>query len=239
MTGVTDMADAQGGSRETFPVELQLWLSPSFPVGSFAYSHGLEWAVGQARVHDRASAVAWIGDLLRHGSARNDAILLAAAWRAARDGDAVRLAEVNDLALALSGSRERYLETSTQGKAFVTTVGAAWPGRIPKELFVALSGPVAYPVGVGAVAGAADLPLAGTAQALLAAFVSNLVSALVRLAAIGQTDGQRVIACLAATISSVASNASSSSLDELGGASFVSEIAALAHETQETRMFRS
>lgn len=236
---MSDPAVESGPARSVFPLELQLWLSPSFPVGSFAYSHGLEWAAGQGRVRDRASAEAWIGDLLRHGSARNDAILLVAAWRAARDGDAERVAEVNDLALALSGGRERYLESSTQGAAFVATVAAAWPGRLPQDIVRALAGAVAYPAAVGAVAGAADIPLGATAQAFVAAFASNLVSALVRLGVIGQTDGQRVIAGLAATIASVAANATEATLDDLGSAAFVSDIAGLGHETQETRMFRS
>lgn len=236
---MSDPAVESGPARAVFPLELQLWLSPSFPVGSFAYSHGLEWAAGQGRVRDRASAEAWIGDLLHHGSARNDAILLVAAWRAARDGDAERVAEVNDLALALSGSRERYLETSTQGAAFVATVAAAWPGRLPQDIVRALAGAVAYPVAVGAIAGGADIPLGATAQAFVAAFASNLVSALVRLGVIGQTDGQRVIGGLAGTIASVAANATEATLDDLGGAAFVSDIAALGHETQETRMFRS
>ncbi len=236
---MTTSGKEHANAREPFPLELQLWLSPAFPVGSFAYSHGLEWAVGQGRVRDRISAEAWIGDLLQHGAARNDAILLAGAWRAARDGDGARIVEINDLALALSGCRERYLETSTQGAAFITTVAAAWPGRISGETAHALSGAVAYPVAVGAVAGGAAMPLGSTTQAYLVAFTSNLVSALVRLAAIGQTDGQRIIASLAAIIASVAANAAISTPDDLGGAAFVSDIAAAAHETQETRMFRS
>jgi urease accessory protein len=233
------IGNEEAATCDPFPLELQFWLSPAFPVGSFAYSHGLEWAVGQGRVRDRASAEAWIGDLLRHGSARNDAILLAAAWSAARDGDVAGIMVHNDLALALSGSRERYLETSTQGAAFVTTVAAAWPGRIPGDIAGALTGALAYPVAVGAVAGGAAMPLGSTTQAYLGAFTSNLVSALVRLAAIGQTDGQRVLASLAATIVSVASRAAASTPDDLGGAAFVSDLAAAAHETQETRMFRS
>ena len=207
---MTSDGDDPGSPSATFPLELQLWLSPTFPVGSFAYSHGLEWAVGQGRVRDRASAESWIGDLLRHGSARNDAILLAASWRAARVGDAQRLVEVNDLALALSGCRERFLETTTQGAAFVTTVEAAWPGLVPPGIAKVLSEfapAVAYPVAVGAVAGSTGLPRAATAQAYLAAFVSNLASALVRLAAIGQTDGQRLIAGLAPTIVAAAARA--------------------------------
>ena len=66
---------------------LQIWLSPSFPVGAYAYSHGLERAVEAGYVTDRATLHDWIGDLFTHGSIRNDLILVAAAWRAVAHAD--------------------------------------------------------------------------------------------------------------------------------------------------------
>lgn len=222
-----------------FPLQLQLWLSPSFPVGSFAYSHGLEWAVQAGRVRDAASAQLWLTDLLQHGAPRNDAVLLAEAWNAVRAGDTGRLREANALALALTGSRERHLETTAQGNAFVATVRAAWMSEALEEVLGALDRQAAYPVAVGAASAAADLPLAATLQAFLASVMSNLISALVRLAVIGQTDGQRIMASLAPEIVAGAEAAARSSMDDLGGAAFLSDIAALEHETQETRMFRT
>ena len=227
------------GAAGEFPLQLQLWLSPSFPVGSFAYSHGLEWAVGAGLVRDRASAGAWLADLLRHGSLRTDAILLAEAWRAAEVGDGARLAEVNMLCLALAGSRERHLETRAQGNAFIAILHAAWDSERLRETTNALGGDIAYPVAVGAATARAGVPLASTLQAFAAAQVSNLVSALVRLSAIGQTDGQRTLATLAPVISQLAAEAASCGLDDIGNAAFMSDIAAMAHETQYTRLFRS
>jgi urease accessory protein len=61
---------------------LLIWLSPAFPVGAFAYSHGLEWAYEAGDVTDAASLQAWLTDLLEHGAARNDGILFAEAYRA-------------------------------------------------------------------------------------------------------------------------------------------------------------
>src|SRR5215207_9310874 len=65
---------------------LMVWLSPAFPVGAFAYSHGLEWAHEAGDLADAASLEDWLGSLLAFGSARNDAILFAAAYRAPGDG---------------------------------------------------------------------------------------------------------------------------------------------------------
>jgi urease accessory protein len=61
---------------------LLAWLSPSFPVGAFSYSHGIEAAVEAGRVRGRASLEAWVGAILRHGAGRIDADLLRDAWLA-------------------------------------------------------------------------------------------------------------------------------------------------------------
>ncbi len=226
-------------AKTRYPLELSVWLSPAFPVGSFAYSHGLEWAVGTHRIHDRASATAWLADLLDHGGARNDAILLAEAWRATCRGDWAAITEINELALALVNSRERRLETVTQGNAFLTTILAAWSNDNIVRMRAAVVGDLAYPVAVGIASAAHELPLGPTLQAFLAGFVANMTSALVRMSVIGQTDAQRVIAVLTRAITRLAISAENSTLDDLGTAAVLSEIAAMAHETQETRMFRT
>jgi urease accessory protein len=236
MTSAVSVADVAGLPAFT----LQLWLSPSFPVGSFAYSHGLEWAAGDGRVHDRASAQAWLSDLLDHGALRNDAILLAAAWRATSACDFDGLAAINDLAIALAGSRERRLECVAQGNAFMTTILTAWPQQAIRDARAALAkDDIAYPVAVGIAAAAHGLAVEAAANAFMAQAISNMTSALVRLAVIGQTDAQRIIAALMPAIAARAATACVSSLDDIGGAAFMSDIAAMAHETQDTRLFRS
>lgn len=230
-----------GNTREhgRFPLALQVWMSSSFPVGSFAYSHGLEWATGVGFVHDHDSARAWLSDLLSHGAARNDAILLGEAWRAARAGDPAALSSINDLARAMAGSRERELETTAQGNAFLATVAAAWGSEELVRVRDAIRGDVAYPIAVGGAAAAHGLALPDVVAAYLMSTVQNLVSALVRLAVIGQTAGQHVIAALAATIEQLSAEMPSLGLEELGGAAFISDIAAMAHETHGTRLFRT
>jgi urease accessory protein len=217
---------------ESAPLPLAIWLSPSFPVGAFAYSHGLEWAVESRRVTDAASLQDWISDLLRHGSARNDAVLLAEAWRRAGTPE---LREVAELALALSPSRERRLESGAQGSAFVLTARAAWPCAALDEL----DGEIAYPVALGAAAGGHGIALAPTLEHYLLAFVANLVSAAVRLGPIGQTDGQRILAGSLTDVRATAAFALNSTLEDLGSATLVSDLASMQHETQYSRLFRS
>jgi urease accessory protein len=215
---------------------LFIWLSPAFPVGGFAYSHGLEAAVEAGDVPDRAALGRWIDDLLALGSIRQDTILLAEAMRAARAGDVAALDGVNDLALALCAGRERHLETAAMGNAFLQTVRATWPGTAPHPWHPR---EVAYPVALGLAAAAERLDAGRAIAAFALAFVANLVSAAVRLGVVGQSDGQRVTAGVLPAVASLARFAAVSSLDDLGGCALRSDLAALSHETLYSRLFRS
>ncbi len=221
------------------PAALTVWLSPAFPVGSFAYSHGLEWAVHARAIHDLGTAQAWIGNLIAHGGVRNDLVFLSCVHRAVAAGDLEALREINDLALALAGSRERHLETSAQGTAFLAAIASAWSLPQIDEAHTALGPAAAYPVAVGLVTAAHAMPLATVLDAFAMSALANLVSALIRLSALGQSDGQRVIASLLPAALAQAAMAHTATLDDIGGAAFQSDIAALRHETQYSRFFRS
>ena len=223
---MTDDPDLRGLLR------LMAWLSPAFPVGSFAYSGGLERAVHDGLVCDSKSLEEWIAALIRHGSVWNDAVLLAEAHQAG--DDALRLAAVAELGEALAGSKERHTETMLLGEAFLSA-SAAWPHRI----FSLLPARTAYPVAVGAVARAHDVPLERTLAAFLHALASQLLSAGIRLGVTGQKDGVAILAALEDTIAKVATAAAQSDLDDLGAATVQAEIMSLRHETQGTRLFRS
>ncbi|WP_244610571.1 urease accessory protein UreF [Microvirga pakistanensis] len=211
------------------------WLSPSYPVGCYAYSHTLEWAVETGDVTNEETLVAWLTDQLLLGFGRNDAILLGEAYRAVRDRDASALEGVNDLALALSPSAELYLETSQQGRSFLDATIAAWPS----SRLILIEGDVAYPVAVGMAAAAHDIPLSIVSSAYLFGFVQTFVSAAIRLAPIGQTAGIRVCSALSATVQMVAEKTLNLSLDHIGSAMFRADLGSFHHENQYTRLFRS
>ncbi|ESY46247.1 urease accessory protein UreF [Mesorhizobium sp. RSR380A] len=213
-------------------LRLMAWLSPAFPVGGFAYSHGLERAVQDGLVADTASLAGWLETLVEMGSGWNDAVLFAESWRRARDGG--DLHEIADLAEALAGSRERHTETMLQGSAFLKAA-AAWAnpvlGRLPAEC--------AYCVAVGAVAGGNGIALQDAMSAFLQAFFSNLVQAAIRLGIVGQTDAMALLPGFEPLALSTAARAAGSTLDDLGGCAFISDIMAMKHETQYSRLFRS
>lgn len=208
------------------------WLSPAFPVGSFAYSGGLERAVHDGLVHDSDSLRDWITTLIHHGAVWNDAILLAEAHHARED--ASRLAAVGELAEALAGSKERHTETMLLGEAFLAAA-SAWP----HEVFSLLPAKTAYPVAVGAVARAHDISATKALAAFLHALASQMLSAGIRLGVTGQKDGVAILAALEEAIAEVAKRAAQSGLDDLGAATVQADIASLRHETQGTRLFRS
>ncbi|MBP1861277.1 urease accessory protein UreF [Rhizobium herbae] len=223
---MTDRADTQALLR------LVTWMSPAFPIGAFSYSGGLEQAAHDGQVTDALGLSRWLRALIAHGSSWNDAVLLAESYRAF--GDPSRLDAVREVAEALAGSRERHMETTLQGEAFLTAA-AHWPHSVLETL----TGVVAYPVAVGAVAGAHRTGLEPALAAYLHATASNLVSVAIRCGVTGQTHGVGVLAALEPVIADVAGLAASSTLDDLGSATILAEISALRHETLHSRLFRS
>jgi urease accessory protein len=220
-------------------VKLQTWFSPSFPIGAFSYSHGLEWAIDAGSVHDPRSLTQWIEGVLRHGAGRSDLILLGAMWRAVDAADWTLAREIAALAIALQPTEERRLESVGQGNAFLCAAAAAWPHRTLQAFRASFPADTAYPVAVAVVAAAHGLPLDAVAVACLHAFAANLVSAGVRLVPLGQSDGLRSLARLEPAIVQIARLARHATLDDVGSASVLADIASMRHETQYTRLFRS
>jgi urease accessory protein len=218
---------------------LLLWLSPAFPVGAFAYSHGLEWAYEAGDVTDAASLAAWLADLACFGAPHLDAALFAHAFRAAAAADWPALDAVNELAVALAGSAERRLETTAQGAAFRTAARAAWDCEALARLSARDGEPLAYPVAVAAAAAGCGMALSRAAEAFAVGQFANLVSAATRLGIIGQTAGLKILAGILPDLSALAREAAGATLDDLGACALRSDIAAMRHETQYSRLFRS
>lgn len=223
--------DPPGNELDTPAPLLRLlaWLSPGFPTGAYAYSHGLEWAIDAGDISDGDTLRPWLTDILTNGSGRNDAILLRHARRAAHDPAALQ--QLAEHAAAVAPCRERRGETLDQGTAFLRAA-RAWD--CPK-----LPNPVAYPVAVGALAGWHGIDEHLTASAYLQAFATNLISAAVRLVPLGQTTGLQVLAAIEPTILHVTHETATATLDDIGGCAFRADLAAMRHETQYTRLFRS
>ena len=201
------------------------WLSPAFPTGAFAYSHGLETAVADDRLTTPAQLEAWLTSLLQHGTGWQDAVLLAQGLDHETDLD-----HLETTSRALQSSAERLTETLDQGTAFANTLtqitGTIHP---PRTLLVALAH-AARPL---------NLSKAQVISLYLHAFASNLTSMAVRSVPLGQSQGQALLASLHPTIEAIAQRATTTTLQDLASSSFASDIAAMQHETLQPRLYRS
>ena len=203
---------------------LAQWLSPAYPVGAFAYSHGLEWAVESGQVTDCETLHTWLATILRHGTGMSDALFLAAAYRAT---DPI---PIDATARAFSASAERLKETVLQGEAFARATADIWQTKLPS---------LTYPVAVGFAARLHELPLDLALKMYLQAFLSNLATAGMRLIPLGQTDGQRAIMSLTPLCIEITNAALDGRLENLSSTAFMSDIASMKHETQYSRIFRT
>lgn len=211
------------------------WLSPSYPVGSFSYSHGIEQAVEDGVIRTASDASRWIADLLEFGAGRIDGAALADACRAFPD--MARLQDIAELAVALSPSRELRLEATAQGNAFWKICTDVWP--VPGLEAARLPFDVTHAVAFGWFAAGHAIPLAPAMTGYFHAFAANLVSATVRLVPLGQTDGQRCMLALEDPVARVAEDCLDLKIDGVRTSTIASDIASMRHETQRTRLFRS
>jgi urease accessory protein len=238
-------------------MRLQSWLSPSFPVGAYSYSHGLERAVETGAVGDRLTLVDWLDADLRFGAGRSDGIVFAETWRAVAastssantasrpdtETDANRhILAIAELATAMRGTSELALESGQQGIAFLGAVRKAWPDPALDALAAAFQRakltPV-LPVASGLACAIHGIAVEIALPLYLHAGVANLINAAVRLIPLGQSDGQLALASLEAAVAETAEQALNDGISEIGSAAFMIDIASMQHETQYTRLFRS
>ena len=218
---------------------LMAWLSPAYPVGAFSYSSGIEWAVESGDIGDAPTLGRWLAVILAQGGGLCDAVFFVHAHRAIDANADGALRELAELAAAFAPSKERHLETTAQGRAFIEATRAAWPCAALDRLAATWDGPVAYPVAVAVAAAGHGIAVEPALGAYLHAVTANLISAGVRLIPLGQTDGQRLLAASEPIVATTAARALTTPLDRIGGAAFRADIASMRHETQYTRLFRS
>ena len=207
-------------------LSLTQWLSPAFPVGGYAFSQGLEWAIAEGVVASAEDLAVWLGDVLAQGAGRSDAIMLSLAQR-----DAMPLGALVDLARALAPSRERWEEAEAQGAAFAA--GLAALGRPLPE------GVLPYAVAVGLAARGLGVAPQQVAALWLQGMAGNLVQVAVRFVPLGQADGQRVLAGLQPLILRLAAEAATAGPEAIGSAAFGADLASMQHEVMEVRLCRT
>ena len=209
---------------DTARLQLAQYLSPAFPVGGFAWSQGLEWAMDQGVV-TRATLPQWLADWLDYGAGWTDAVLVALSLRADADH-----AALDDLARAACASSQRQTETTEQGAAFGANM-AALTGQHPE--------PVALPVAFGRTCADMPLPDAEIIAAYLQAQAFALISAAIRFMPLGPVEAQAMLSALQPALLQTALRATTATKDDLASTAWGTDIAAMRHETMPVRIFRS
>jgi urease accessory protein len=228
-------------STDLARLRFQTFLSPAFPVGSYAFSHGLEYAVESRLVKDEAGLAEWTEGILSLGLARSEGVLFHRAFEAAGQGHKALL-KTAELGAALLPTAELGLESLAQGEALLKALNQAWPSP---ELDTFLSGlgsagiKPSLAVALGAAAAWQGLALPEALALFLQSLAANLVWAGVRLIPLGQAAGLRVLSGLEDAVLRARDAALNAGTDDWGSATVRVDWCSMRHETQYTRLFRS
>ena len=210
--------------------------SPMLPVGAYAYSQGMEWAVDEGTVGDEDSALAWITDLLRFNVGTLEAPVWRRLYQAWQDRDVESARHWNERFIAIRETAEFRAETLQMGGALKAVLDAT--REIDTGLLDQIESP-AFPTAFSFAAHGLGVPLRGGLTGYLWAWGENQVSAAMKLVPLGQSSGQRILVKLIALLPEITDNALGMQEEGLSNFSPALAIASSRHETQYTRLFRS
>jgi len=210
--------------------------SPMLPVGAYAYSQGMEWAVEEGVIADEASALAWIADLLRFNVGTLEAPVWRRLYRAWQEHDVEAARHWNERFIAIRETAELRAETLQMGGALKAVLDATH--EINSGLLDQIESP-AFPTAFSFAAHGLGVPLREGLTGYLWAWGENQVSAAMKLVPLGQSSGQRILVKLIALLPEIADNALGMQEDNLSNFSPALAIASSRHESQYTRLFRS
>ena len=198
------------------------WFSPNFPIGSFNFSHGLEAAVEMKFIHDSFTLENWISNLITDGSGKTDVILLSNAYRGKN---------INELALALCPSKERWLESIKLGKSFSKNIRDNWSYNIENDL--------AFPVALGKAGSFFSIPLDQLLIIFLQSFASNLITFGIKHIPLGQSAGQKILINLIPVIQAQSMRYKNYDIKDIGSSAFISDLASMYHENLKNRIYQT
>ena len=206
--------------------KVMAWLSPSFPLGAFAYSHGLEFEISEGNVSTSEELYEWLKDILRFGSVWNDLVLFCNSYKT----DVNSLNELSDIAKAFAQSKERYYETIEMGNAFskiISSIEGVYLKGMP------------LPIIMGYIAKIENVSLSYILPLYAHSFISNLISVSIRLLPLGQTDAQKLLFSLFPIIDDVSKEALKSNIGDMRNKCVLADLASMKHETLKVRLFKS
>lgn len=213
--------------------------SPGLPIGGFSYSQGLESALELGLVHDADSAGRWLAAVLQGPVCRFDATLLAQALRAAAAGDKAAWLSLNQRYLASRDCREQRQETVQMGYSLRQLLATLPEGQVTAWLACPSEDEVSLPAVWALAALAFGIDEREALCAWLWSWLENQVMVLLKAMPMGQSAGQQLLSALLPVLAEVVEAAMTQPEDDMSNFAPGLVWAAMKHETQYSRLFRS
>ena len=199
---------------------LQVWFSSSFPIGSYAYSHGLEALIDDKKIKNKDDVKEFLDALLFYGTLRNDYIFVKSIYK----GD-----EINELILASASSKERQIEMIDMGNSFRKIMKDSWELSLPENtsFIYCLAKAGLY----------FDIKFDDLIKFYLQSFISNLINVCVKHIPMSQKDGQSLNVIFINQIQEFLSHSDKLTLKDIGTTFFIGDIFAIKHEYLDSRIY--
>ena len=199
---------------------LQIWFSSSFPIGSYAYSHGIEALIDEKKITNKNEVKEYLNALLNYGTLRNDYIFIKSLY----NGD-----EINELILASASSKERKIEMIDIGNSFRKILNESWDFELPNN--------TSYIYCLAKAGIHFNICFDDLIKFYLQSFISNLINACVKHIPMSQKDGQTLNVYFIEIIQKFLSHSKELTLNDIGTTFFIGDIYSIKHENLKTRIY--
>lgn len=208
--------------------------SPTLPIGAYAYSQGVEPAVHAGIIHDEESAFNWSRDVLVNGLVYSDLALLNHFYHAWAERDQEKLAVLSQLSVAIRETAEL-----RQEDLHVATALLRLAEPLGVDVFKNSLSEKTYPMVFAGFAHHWGIAVEEALQAFAWSWTENQVAAMIKLAPLGQTQGQKIILKMDVEIQQAVLMAIQVPLESIGNSLPYLAILSSRHEVQYSRLFRS
>jgi urease accessory protein len=206
----------------------------AFPTGTFAHSWGLEAAWQQGEVDTPAALDAFVRESVQQ-AAFASIPLVNAAYR-----DPARLETFDELAEAFLLNAVANRASRIQGRTLVTTACRIWSSEALADLAKRAQSLCAHVAPLtGATFRALGLPLATVQRVILYATARGVLSAAVRLGAVGSYEAQRMQYACGSMLDGLAARSADLAETDLVQTAPVIDLLQAGHDRLYSRLFQS
>ncbi|MDB2410746.1 urease accessory protein UreF [Pseudomonadales bacterium] len=216
--------------------------SATLPVGGYAFSHGLEWAVDAQWLSTSDDVIDWLAVQLTESVATLDLPILQRQCLALSQDDMNALIEWNRYILACRESYELRLTDTALADAMIRLLKGL---SIGSDLFVSLNKTINEPHQISYVTPFAiainhwRIPSHHAALGYVWAWLENQIAAATKLTLFGQLTAQKALDVLIPVAEDAVNQSLLISDDAIGTSLPGLAMASSHHETQYSRLFRS